>query len=185
MADHTRKDVAMLQWTRLAATGRLVYGLLSIALAVLPAVTAWAGTVEGPRPTPSPLKGLTPFAVVVGVPKSDAEAIWFPADQLRTDVESRLQKAGIAIAPSAPAGLQIVVRASRAREVPLYAFTVEIEVVRRMRLGEDAQVTVPVITWRKQALGTVNSSHVSEIEPVVMNLLDQFINAYLEQNPKK
>jgi hypothetical protein len=153
-------------------------------LAAFLAIAAWAEAPERSVPAPSAMKGVASLTVAVGVPRSDSETAWFSAEQLRTDVESRLQKAGIAVAPAAPARLQVVVNASKAREAPLFAFNVEVELVQGMRLGGDAQVAVPVITWRKQALGTVHPSQIAGIEPVVMNLVEQFITAFLEQNPK-
>lgn len=165
--------------------GRIVLGTTLILLAASPVLTVLAGAADEGPSAQDTLKGITSVIVIVGVLSQDFEKDGFPAGELRTDIESRLRKAGIAVGPSAPAGLQILVNASKARDVALYGFNVAVEFVQGVRLDGDPQIITAAITWRRHAVGTVDAGHVAEVRAIVVDLVDQFISAYLEQNRKK
>lgn len=142
-----------------------------------------ARAAEGPSAPKIPT-ALPGIILMVAVLNPDFEKDGFPTSQVISDVESRVRQAGIPVVSAAPAGLQILVNASKAREVPLYGFNIAVEFVQSIRLEGNSPHSTAAITWRKQAVGTVSTTQVSEVQPLVLNLVDEFIKAYLEQNPK-
>lgn len=131
------------------------------------------------------LKGITSIKVFVeGVDPADKPR-GLTRGQLQTDVESRLRKAGIALSPDATEYLYVNVNTLRSRQ-RLTSFSVVVMVRQSAYLIRDPSITAPAaITWWKGTDGITVPDNLSGVRDAVGDLVDQFIDAYRKQNPKR
>ncbi len=116
---------------------------------------------------------------------ADAERDGLTRSQLQTDIELRLRQAGIPVDNHAPRVLYVVVNTIK-DELGLYGFSIRVEFRRPVHLGRDPSLTTPGVTWSATPLvGIVGSSDLATVRDDVRDLVDQFISAYLEENPKE
>ena len=175
-----------------AKKGIAVLALMVIALlAWEPVVNAQNLTSETARQT---LRGLQGVSVSVEViPEREREAL--TEGLIQTDVELRLRKAGIKILPKIePSGalvnavLHVEVSTSERDEIltKFYTFNISVTLVQQVVLPRDPSVNRTVgITWNSGEYGTLGSPDFRELREHVGDHVDQFINAYLEMNPKQ
>jgi hypothetical protein len=151
------------------------------------AVPAWPLDTPEPRAT---LKGIAAIVVLVESLKPDAERDGLSRDQLQTDVELRLRKAGIKAVSfggveSSEMLLYLNVNSSKSREVEIYGYSIDLEFLQQVLLARDPRVRTRTATWSTSQTGIVGSRNLSRgVRDSVADLVDRFINAYLEQNPK-
>jgi hypothetical protein len=70
-------------------------------------------------------------------------------------------------------------------EVPsLYAYSLRAEFNQGFMLNRNPKIYSIAATWSISSGGTVGTARVSCIRSAVSELVDRFISAYLEQNPK-
>jgi hypothetical protein len=153
--------------------------------------------------TSSTLKGITAVKVSVGdfdfqLNKDNA----FLKDVIEIDTRLKLKIAGITVSSTATEVLFINVRAikfpffkdnTRTPVIgpvdpftPLYAVTAHLELVESVALHRNPSIVAPAATWERQLTAiVVGLENLGEIQAYVAHLVDQFINAYLEQNPKR
>jgi hypothetical protein len=146
-------------------------------------VPAWAGDNPWDRAT---LKGIKQMAVLVEDMSPDLAQDGLIKSQIRTDVESRLRQSGITVVPSSPDFLYVRVSTWKLPNSPVYAVAITVEFRQQIILARDP--TIPVAsaaTWGVDALGAFGSERLREVRPHVIDNVDKFIGAYLEQNPKQ
>ena len=155
--------------------------VLAVALLLL-AVPAWAADDEEERAS---LKGVDSCAVVVeGIPP-DAERDGLPRSQLQTEVEVRLRQAGIKVVASSLYMLYVNVDTVK-NSTGFYAYGIQVsfeQPVALLRNPTRVQTFAP--TWSVGSIGMVGSDRLRDVRSVVIDQVDKFIAAYLEQNPKQ
>jgi len=133
------------------------------------------------------LKGLPFVGVRVGLSGDDISRGGVTQDQLQTDVELRLRKAGIKVVADAPWYLSVLVSTSHITSGPAtvgYAYNVSVGFVQGSYLFRDSRIPSFAPTWSIWVVSWVREDWLQNIRAVVGDTVDRFINAYLEQNPK-
>jgi hypothetical protein len=153
---------------------------LGIALPLLTA-PAWAQDGAAQRAT---LKGVTVVEVVVEAMDPVAEQDGLVRSQLQTEVELRLRQAGIPVGPTPTGHLYVKVDTERSDRGQTYAYNVAVQYVQQVVLARDPHAPIFVTTWDTGGVGLIAASRLREVRQDVTNYVDQFIKAYLEQNPK-
>jgi len=166
--------------------------LAALALLSATAVSPLVGQTddESSRQTLTGLKGVH---VVMGPVGDEMQHDGLDTAQARTAVELRLREAGIPVLTNEQTLLGvdepilfINVNALKGRTIPLYGFSVNIEVYQEMCLMRNPSVKVKVATWSVGTFGTVGPGNFgSTARQVIRDGTDRFINAYLATNPKR
>lgn len=163
---------------------RLTFALMTFLLLGLP-VQVWSDDGVLARAT---LKGITAIRVAVEKLPPEAERDGLTRDQLQTDVEARLRKAGIKVTSTSvenKVSPYLHLNVSTVKNPPgFYAFNIRLEFNQGVILERNRNVLVPAPTWSIDFLGTVGAQRLRDVRSTVAAGLDKFINAYLEQNPK-
>ena len=161
---------------------RFVRRIVVAVILLLPAIPARAGDNPWERTT---LKGIKHVAVLVEDVSPDMAQDGLTRSQIRTEVESRLRQSGITVVPSSPDFLYVRVGTWKIPGSPAYAVSITVEFRQQVSLVRDS--TIPMAstaTWGVDALGAFGSDRLREIRPHVIDNVDKFTSAYLEQNPK-
>ena len=134
------------------------------------------------------LRGITSVPVLIQL-DPDASSHGLTSDQLQTDVELRLRKAGLPVPNALGSGPYLYV------EVGLMKGTGELNgayvVYYEVSFFQPAfviptSVTSVVPTWSYSRLGVVGGDNLATTSrSTIADLVDKFINAYLSVNPKK
>jgi hypothetical protein len=140
-----------------------------------------------PFTSPESLKGISAIQVIVQPLDPEAERDGLTQDQLQAGVEVRLRKAGIRVLstrePRTPC-LSLNVNTLKDRS-GLYTFSIHLEFMRGVPLDRHHSVVTLAPTWSVGDIDTVDERLLRESERSrVDDAVDQFINAYLEQNPR-
>ena len=155
----------------------LVLGILLLLLYI----PAWADTPF----ERSTLRGIKAIKVVVEKIDADAERDGLVGSQLQSDIELRLRQAGIPVDNHAPEFLYIVVNTIK-DDLNLYGFSIRVEFRRPVHLGRDLSITTLGVTWSVTPLvGIVSSSDLRTLRDDVRDMVDEFIKAYPEKNPRQ
>jgi hypothetical protein len=157
---------------------RLVFG---ISLLLLP-VPAWG---EGSAAQRATLRGVNTVEVVIEAIDPAAEQDGLTRSQLQTDVEERLREARIAVGPTLTGHLYVNVDTVKGEHGQTYAYNVSVQYVQQVMLARDPKAPVYVPTWDTGGVGMIAAARLREVRQDVANYVDQFIKAYLEQNPKR
>jgi hypothetical protein len=131
------------------------------------------------------LKGVTIIEVVVEEMDPVAERDGLTRSQLRTDVELRLRQAGITVGPTLTGHLYVNVDTVKSDHGQTYAYNVVVQYVQQVVLARDPKALVFATTWETGGVGMIVVDRLREVRQDVANYVDQFIKAYLEQNPKR
>jgi len=143
--------------------------------------------------TDKPLTGLKGIAVVIGDLRPDAIADGLDSAQLKTDVELRLRKAGIKVFDKIGdpdntnlATLDININTIKSTE-GLYSYSLILDVSELVRLIRPVPKLTSGVTWRSTSnVGYVGALNMpASLRQTVSDGTDEFINAYLAQNPKQ
>ena len=155
--------------------------VIASALLVLP-TSAWGSDSPSARAT---LKGITELQVVVETIDPEVERHGLTQVQLQTDLELRLTQAGIKVVSSAPASLCVNIQFMRIMLYRVYAYWLEVAIRQPVRLDRDLRLShVAAPTWSLSGSGVIPPQRVRELRSRVIEQVDQFISAYLKQNPK-
>ena len=138
------------------------------------------------------LRGITSMDVVVeDVPGDVASQTNMSTQQIQTDVELRLRRAGIVIAKKSEAFLSVSLNAipqqfSDGRMVGITTYSVFISFYQLVTVERAPQKFFAASTWHAQTLAYSNTGQVLEVcrGRVIPDLIDRFLNAYLSVNPK-
>ncbi len=149
--------------------------------AFLPASAAYPATVDD-----ATLKGITAVQVFVEGVGPEDKAHGLTRERLQTDVEVRLRRAGIAMSASETEYLYVNVNTLRTRH-GLQSYSVVVMVRQSAYLVRDPALTAPVaITWWTGTDGITTTANLQRsVRDAVRDLVDKFIHAYREQNPKR
>ena len=134
------------------------------------------------------LRGIKAVVVSVEPMDSRAEKDGLTTDLLRTDVELQLRKAGIKVVPISRASPEyLYVRLTVAKsDLRIYGYSVEVQFNQMVQLVRDPQIFTYATTWAAIYAATApEGGFQRHARDTVSDLLDKFINAYLEQNPKR
>jgi len=153
-------------------------------LLLLPALPAWAGDTPMERAS---LRGITSVRVLVEPISPDAAQDGLSTAQLEADVELRLRQAGLQVVPLANDVLQVQAITVKQPQGGFYAFTASVlfyQVVVPLRLIQN-QTQLPAATWSLAVVGAVPTGAVRDVRSHVVGLVDRFVAAYREQNPRR
>ena len=154
--------------------------VLGLALLVL-AVPGWAQDTPKDRAT---LKGIQALQVVVEE-TPEAERDGPPKAQLEAEIESRLRHAGIPVMRSANSVLYVSVTAAKSDAGQAYPYVLSATVEQPVQDPRNPESLRPCATWGLSRFGTVEAARLPTVRSDVAALVERFINAYLEQNPKR
>ncbi len=131
------------------------------------------------------LKGLKAVTVVVERMDPDAEKDGLTTDQLQKDVESRLRQAGITVVPLVPPSSFLYVNVHALKtDAGFYVAAITVEFNQPVTLFRDPKIVHPAATtWRMHSIAVAASDRLGILQGQVDTYVDEFINAYLEQNP--
>jgi hypothetical protein len=163
--------------------GKLKVVFLIVAFLLLPRISLAL------TPDQKALVGLEAVQVVVEGPGPEAERLGLSKNQIKTDVERRLRKAGVRVltnqeqveTPGAP-HLYIKIDAI-INKIGIFAYSASVDLIEIVTLftGETAFATV----WEKGEAGSVWLNNINQIQPRINRLVDRFTKDYLAANPKK
>lgn len=162
--------------------GRIVLGVAALLLLHLP---AWADTPHE-RASLKGLKGVMVMVGMLGPPYGDHGLSII--QQLQTDIELRLRQGGIQVS-SEPRGYlpgYLNVNITRWKNAGgTYEVNVLLRLNQLVRLERNLNIQTLGTTWHAESLFPVRADSLRDVQSHVADLVDEFINAYLEQNPKQ
>ena len=162
---------------------RIILSAFSVVLAVFVRIgPVDAVNWDSPQNRAS-LKEMTAVSVKAYQVGTDAQRAGLTISQLQTDVEVQLRKAGITVVPASEGQLHVSVWDMKRDSDPAIRFHISIEFVQSVKLDRAANLLVPAVTWSMN--GFAETSDVCQVRLILSDLVNSFINAYLEQNPKK
>lgn len=153
----------------------------SVALLLLLTLPAWADTIDQ-RASLQGLPGVSVMIDAIGPPYG-RDALSIP--ELQAAVELRLRQHGIRVITEAGGRLSLRVTTTR-DHVDAYAVHLALHLLQVARLERKLKNPMQFLlsTWDADSLLFVApTDFLREVRPKVVDLLDRFIDAYLEQNP--
>jgi hypothetical protein len=137
------------------------------------------------------LKGVKGFYVEVSNLPYDVEGWGLTRADVRRDVELQLRKGGALVltreqamdTPTAPR-LHVRILASKQHNSPYYNYCTVISFDQGAVLSRDASITVDASTWSKAGLGMVKKKELPAVRAVISEMVDEFLNVYLAENPR-
>jgi len=134
------------------------------------------------------LIGLKVVMVMVEDLNPAAERLGLIKDQIQTDVELRLRRAGIKVLTEKemfqiPGYPRLYVNVNTIiSEVPVCAFSIRVELKEFITLANGLEATGAV--WQVSSVGVGGINKISKIRSYVGDEVDKFVNDYLAANPK-
>jgi hypothetical protein len=156
-------------------------------LALLIVTPAWAEdpVAEFNAIKRSSLQGIESVDVIVLEAAAESRCPDLTSEQVQTDVETQLRQAGIPIAPGSAAYLFVSVVSVTVLKDHLYGFAVSVDLQQVVFLARDPRIRTFGTTWHLGGIGVAGISNIPEFpRQMLADIVDRFINAYLEQNPK-
>lgn len=175
----------VLKWNEAMKTPLMAVLVLTVALA--------CPVAAGEEPSAgAKLAGLSGVFVAVEEIRADAERDGLFRSTLQTDVELKLRQAGVRVLTEAEASatpgrpwLYLTVATYRGRE-NIYAYSIRLALLERAIPVRNPTISLGALTWRATGkLGLVGAENLSQLREPIRDTVDQFINAYLEANPKR
>ena len=138
------------------------------------------------------LRGLKGVGVLVENLSIEVEKEGLTKNQLQMDVESKLNMAGIKVLtreevfkPPGEPHLYINVNVNMAKtESDIYPYSIDILLIQQVSLLRDPSLATFAVTWSKGGVGSIAKPILSQLQGYIKELVDIFIKAYLEENPK-
>ena len=135
------------------------------------------------------LRGLTGVLVAVQALDEQKEQAGLTKEQIKTDVEQRLRKAGIRVlrpeewekAPGSPS-LYVTIHLLKQGADPIYALSLRIELKQAVLLARNPEVKNFAATWSTGTEGFIGRDKLQEIRSSIAYDVDRFVNAYLAVN---
>ena len=168
---------------RLKATPSRRRLAVSAALLLLLSLPARADTIDQ-RASLQGLPGVTVMMDAIGPPYG-REALAIP--DLQAAVELRLRQHGIRVLTEATGVLSLKVTTTR-DDVDAYAVHLALRLLQVARLERKLKRPMQLLlsTWDAEALLLVApADFLRVVQPKAIDLVDRFINAYLDQNPAR
>ena len=132
------------------------------------------------------LKGMNALSVITEYLDPEVEREGVTRSQIQVAVESHLREAGIRVLPeyNPPLPYLYVQVVTRMTKSGFFAYSVRLDLKQPGVLSRDPNIEHPaVVTWSVETVGALNANRLYEIRPRVIDLVERFIAAYLEQNP--
>jgi hypothetical protein len=169
---------------------RYLGATISIVIAGMAAGQPWVDDLDDllDKVSRSALKGVGGVCVVVDV---DAQRDGPAKQQVQTDVELQLRKAGVPILTKSAVwdtkgvpvlGVRVRFKQCGA-DIPLYAVWMTADLMEVVRLDRKPEAKCFARTWSRELHGTIGAANLSEIRASVRDLVDEFANAFLAENP--
>jgi hypothetical protein len=181
------KDKVSTPFSRTSGRMRLFLPLCTIVgLLVASASTSRAGDTNYDRDT---LRGITSIPVLIEQLNPDAMSHGLSENQLQTDVELRLRKAGLTVPNAVGSGPYLYVNVWLLKgDGPIdgfFMFFYEVSLSQPAVVrANNAFAVVP--TWSSSGMGIATGDRLAPyVRSNIADLVDRFINAYLSVNPKK
>jgi hypothetical protein len=161
-----------------------------VVLAVLASLIGWQAAIAAE--SRESLRGLTGVYVLVESLSEEAERDGLSRNQLQTEVELRLKQAGINVqseeeainSPGTPY-LYVSVSEYKGRDIPVYAFCVDLQLNQGVQLERNLATRLRVSTWAVPGhVGMVGVGKLRTVRKTVADQVDKFISNYLAVNPK-
>ena len=169
-----------------------------IAFSIITLLTASAYGQKNGELEKATLRGLPGVNVFVNGLGTDIEQEGLTKEQIQTDVELRLRKAGIRVLTVEEVRnteikpvLMISVLTFRSKALSdflggsVYSYSINIELNQTASLKRAADQQYLVITWSDNAVGMTTSKALRTIRDGVGDYVDKFINDYLAANHKR
>jgi len=133
------------------------------------------------------LRHLKGVAVAVEKINPDLEKLGLKRDQVKQEVEARLERAGIKLLTekdvfTGKPWLYININAFEALEGRLLIFAISEELIQKVRLVRDPLISTTAVTWSASRAGYADRGQAGEINRVVGELVDRFIQDYSQAN---
>jgi hypothetical protein len=154
--------------------------MLSVPAALLLGGRLFAGDSAPERQT---LQGIKGISVLVEDLTTDVDRL-LTVEQIRTDVELRLRKAGIKVLENSFPILYVSANVMKGRsEVEgLYIYSCNVTFEQTVSVRANSVIALGT-TWSVSSLGMVGGDNMSRsVRNVVGDLVDDFLNAYLSVN---
>lgn len=129
------------------------------------------------------LTGIREVNVVVEDLADDAEAAGLTRRGLLTAVEQQLEMRGVPQGSSRQGADLYINVATHQGTTGLYAYYARVS-VQQLATIEGNQLRSLVDTWARASLGAVGAANLSQVEQVVMELVDLFCDDYFEVNDR-
>jgi len=167
---------------------RIALTLTSVFLLCL-AAPAWSFDTPAARST---LKGIKALRVQIAPLPTDLQRLGLAWDQIQADVELRLRQSGITVSQAEATAtpiLWVALNSLPRGDSFFVSFSIKLDLVQFVQLARDMSIGAPAPTWGLDTVGT-GDLHPTEanrtaFRDFVRELVDRFINAYLEQNPRQ
>ena len=165
-------------------------GLLAVGMVLLMASSLLALNSAMNRLT---LQGLGGVKVLVEDLAPEVEREGLVKDRLQREVEDRVRAAGIRVltqeettkTPGEPyLYVNINVTLSRDDETPC-SYSVDIALIQNVTLARNPKQAAYAVTWSTGGVGLIGKKSLSELRESIQEIVDIFIKAFLEANPKK
>jgi hypothetical protein len=133
------------------------------------------------------LRHLKGVAVAVEKINPEVEKLGLKGDQIKAEVEARLQKAGIKKITEKDAftgnpWLYININAFEAMDGRLLIYAISVELIQNVRLVRAPLTSTSAVTWAVSQAGYTNRLQVDALQKVVDELIDRFIQNYSQAN---
>jgi hypothetical protein len=136
------------------------------------------------------LVGLKGVYVSIEKMAPQAESLGLTQDQIKTDVELRLRKAGVLVLTIEETGMvpgyptfYVNIGTTIAQNRSFVPYSVILKLIERVTLARGFKAFGAI--WDTGRVGAIDLSHITQIRGSVDDLVDIFINDYLAANPKK
>ena len=160
--------------------------LLFVSLMVLSTIHAWAVDNQESRAS---LRGLSGIGLLIGALDAEIERGGLTREQIQTEVQQRLRRAGIPLlskeeAAQRPGAPFLAVSVNTIRHpMGLYAYSIDVVLYQSVTLVRDA-TSASVPTWSTGTLGIVPSKRLAAILKSTAEQVEQFIRAYRTMHPR-
>ena len=132
----------------------------------------------------STLRGINAIHVIVEGINPDAVKDGLSIDQLKTDAELRLRKAGIVVSDTSSPYVYVRVTLVKAVGSNQYAYDCHVSLEQIITVKANQVVTMAA-TWSRGTVGLAGSQRMTRVvRDEVSDLVDEFANAFLSVNPK-
>jgi len=162
----------------------IVLMAVSVLLLVSPSVNAFTLNKK------EPMRGLTCMEVVVEIKSWELKNLGLTEDMIKTDIESKLQIAGIKISskedPLGLFGTTFLYSNINAvyNEIGFFTIDISIELRQEVYLKRNPNISFYAITWNDSGIECVEKNIVVQrLRSNVKKHVDNFLNDYLSVNP--
>jgi len=161
--------------------------ILVIGLAIFGYTEVW-GKSKLQRTT---LRGLKGVYVLIEELNPDLEKDGLTGEQLLTDAELKLRKVGIEVlteeewlkTPDLPY-LYVNINGDKVKNT-FYCLSIQVSLIQEIRLERNSFIKASSSTWQTSSVGGCNESVViSTVRDGLGDIINNFINDYLAENPK-